>query len=145
MKSFEFLPEYTQGAYTGTAVQYGAGLEAWEIYNYMVENNITVVAAGGRTVGAIGGWFAHGGHGSLTSYYGLGCDQALEIHVVTADGRFVVANPERNTDLFYALRGGGPSKTYLCKTRIVCNESNRPFRHLWHRDFCCHESPSGDN
>lgn len=109
LKSFEFLPEYTMGRYTGMAVRYGAGLETWELFNHMAENNISVPAAGGRTVGANGGWFASGGHGNLASFYGLGCDQALEIHAVTADGRFVVASPEENEDLFYALRGGGGS------------------------------------
>lgn len=109
LKGFEFYPEYSIGEYTGMAVHYGAGLETWELFNYMAENNITVPAAGGRTVGANGGWFASGGHGNLASLYGLGCDQALEIHAVTADGRFVVANSEENEDLFYALRGGGGS------------------------------------
>ncbi|SPO06997.1 related to FAD/FMN-containing dehydrogenases [Cephalotrichum gorgonifer] len=118
LKSFEFIPEYKQGEYSGMAVKYGAGLEAWELYNYMAEYNFSVPAAGGRTVGANGGWFASGGHGNLASFYGLGCDQALEIHAVTADGRAVVANSETNSDLFYALRGGGGS-TYAVVTSVV--------------------------
>jgi FAD/FMN-containing dehydrogenase len=39
----------------------------------------------------------------------LGADQVLEYKVVVADGRLVVANPVSNPDLFWALRGGGPS------------------------------------
>lgn len=35
--------------------------------------------------------------------------QVLSIEVVTADGRFITANEEQNTDLFWALRGGGGS------------------------------------
>jgi FAD/FMN-containing dehydrogenase len=31
----------------------------------------------------------------------------LEITIVTADGSHVIANPHRNEDLFWALRGGG--------------------------------------
>jgi len=31
----------------------------------------------------------------------------LEITIVTADGNHVIANPYRNKDLFWALRGGG--------------------------------------
>ena len=34
-------------------------------------------------------------------------DNVLEITIVTADGNHVVANPYRNEDLFWALRGGG--------------------------------------
>lgn len=109
LKSFEYLLQYTQGNYSGKAVHFASGLEAWELFNHMFQNNITVVAPGGRTVGANGGWFAGGGHGNLASYYGLASDQALEIHVVTADGQFLVVNPEKHEDLFYALRGGGGS------------------------------------
>jgi FAD/FMN-containing dehydrogenase len=72
--------------------------------------NITVVAAGPGSVGANGGWFGYGGHGFLTSYYGLGSDQGLSLQVVTADGRFVTADPFTNSDLFYALRGGGAGR-----------------------------------
>jgi FAD/FMN-containing dehydrogenase len=93
--------------HTGMAVRYGSGLESWELFNYMARHNISVVAPGGVTVGANGGWFGSGGHGTLTSLYGLGSDQALSINVVTADGRFVTADPYTNRDLFYALRGGG--------------------------------------
>lgn len=84
----------------------------------MLLNNMTVVGAGFRAIGANGGWFASGGHGSLASLYGLAADQALEIHVVTADGRYLVANEFQNTDLFYALRGGGGS-TYGVVTSVI--------------------------
>ena len=36
-----------------------------------------------------------------------GVDNVLEMTIVTADGNHVVANPYRNQDLFWALRGGG--------------------------------------
>jgi len=42
------------------------------------------------------------------SQYGFaGVDNVLEITIVTADGDHVIANPYRNRDLFWALRGGG--------------------------------------
>ncbi|KAK3939191.1 6-hydroxy-D-nicotine oxidase [Diplogelasinospora grovesii] len=118
LKSFEFLPEYEQGDYSGMAVRVGAGMEAWELFNHMADHNITVIAPGGSTVGAVGGWMAAGGHGPLSSKFGLGSDQALSINVVTADGRFVTADTENNEDLFYALRGGGPS-TYGVMTSVI--------------------------
>jgi len=110
LKSFEFLPNYTMGQYSGMAVRVGAGIESWEMFNHMGTHNITVVAPGGATVGMMGGWLAVGGHGGITSKLGLGSDQVLSIQVVTADGRFVTADPFTNSDLFWALRGGGPSK-----------------------------------
>ncbi|KAK0724240.1 hypothetical protein B0H67DRAFT_597969 [Lasiosphaeris hirsuta] len=118
LRSFEYLPRFNRASYSGPAAHYGSGLETWELFNYMFRYNITVVAAGGRSVGANGGWFASGGHGNLASFYGLAADQAVEIHVVTADGRFVVASEEENTDLFFALRGGGGS-TYGIVTSVI--------------------------
>ncbi|KAH6615985.1 hypothetical protein B0J18DRAFT_451925 [Chaetomium sp. MPI-SDFR-AT-0129] len=109
LKDFEFLPEYSVGEYTGMAVRLGAGVESWEHFNHMAEHNISVVAPGGATVGAVGGWIAVAGHGALTSKYGLGVDQVLAVNVVTADGRFVSVQPDDQRDLWWALRGGGPS------------------------------------
>ncbi|KAK3311743.1 hypothetical protein B0H66DRAFT_482832 [Apodospora peruviana] len=119
LKSFEFIANYTSDVYSGMAVRIGAGMESWELFNHMgASGNITVVAPGGGTVGAVGGWLASGGHGTLTSKFGLGADQALEINVVTADGQFVTASSTINKDLFWALRGGGPS-TYGIMTSVV--------------------------
>jgi FAD/FMN-containing dehydrogenase len=42
----------------------------------------------------------------------LGADQVLDLKVVTADGRYVTANPQTNQDLFFAMRGGGGSMFY---------------------------------
>lgn len=110
LKDFEFLPSYTIGEYEGKAARLAAGLQSSEISNYGRINNATIVAAGGGTVGAVGGFFQGGGHSIYTSYFGLGADQVLSIEVVTADGRLVTADPNNNTDLFWALRGGGGGK-----------------------------------
>lgn len=48
-----------------------------------------------------------GGHGYLTRKYGLTIDNLLEVDVVLADGSFVTANKDKNSDLFWAVRGGG--------------------------------------
>ena len=45
----------------------------------------------------------------MAGIYGMGADQVLAWEVVTADGEFRVANPEKNADLYWALKGGGPS------------------------------------
>jgi len=117
LKGFELLDSYSIGEYRGPAARIGAALETWEAANAMVATNATVVVPIDQTVGYGGGWQLGGGHGPLTSYRGLGADQILSLNVVTADGRFVTADLNQNSDLFFALRGGGGSKQppFLCR------------------------------
>lgn len=107
LKEMEFIPSYSIGKYTGMAVHLGSGVESWEEHNFMADHNISFVSPGCGTVGGVGGWMSAGGHTTITSTYGLGADQVLSLGVVTASGRFVTADPSTNTDLFYAIRGGG--------------------------------------
>lgn len=44
---------------------------------------------------------------TLSGKHGIGADQALEWEVVTANGTLVKASTTQNTDLYWALSGGG--------------------------------------
>lgn len=48
-----------------------------------------------------------GGHGYLSRRYGLTIDNLLAVEIVLANGRFITANAQENSDLFWAVRGGG--------------------------------------
>ncbi len=48
-----------------------------------------------------------GGFGWLTRLYGMSCDNVEGFTLVVADGSLVRASATENTDLFWALRGGG--------------------------------------
>ncbi|KAI0877409.1 FAD binding domain-containing protein [Hypoxylon argillaceum] len=119
LKQFEFLPQYSIGQYKGMAARVGAGLESWELFAHMGKYNMTVLVAGPYTVGAYGGWITGGGHSALASTYGMGADQVLSLDVITADGQFVTADVNQNTDLFFALRGGGGSTYGIITSAVV--------------------------
>jgi FAD/FMN-containing dehydrogenase len=67
------------------------------------------LATTGGTVSntGIGGLTLGGGLGWLMGKHGLTVDNLLSADVVTADGTFLTASAETNSDLFWALRGGG--------------------------------------
>lgn len=54
-----------------------------------------------------GGLVLGGGTGWLTRRFGLSCDNVTGFRIVTANGSLVRADASENSDLFWALRGGG--------------------------------------
>ncbi|KAJ6576359.1 FAD binding domain-containing protein [Mycena sp. CBHHK59/15] len=105
--------------YRGPAARIAGGTQGWQVYNFMADNNISIVAPSESTVAILGGFTAVGGHSSLTSYHGMGSDQTLKLQVVTADGRFLQVDTDNNTDLFFAMRGGGGSTYGIVTSAII--------------------------
>ncbi len=72
-----------------------------------------------QTVGCLGGWMQGGGHSPATHDFGLGADQVLEAQIVLASGKLVTANPCENSDIFFAIRGGGPSSYGIVVSTVI--------------------------
>lgn len=85
----------------------GSGNNWGEILKAAAAIGRTVVSGQDPTVG-LGGFIGGGGHGPLSSHYGLAADQILQATVVTTAGKVLVANDAQNQDLLWAIRGGGP-------------------------------------
>ncbi|KAJ5676073.1 hypothetical protein N7462_008970 [Penicillium macrosclerotiorum] len=91
----------------GPAITIAAGVQLPEMYEAVAKHNRTVVGGSSHTVGAAGGYVQGGGHSPFGAWGGLGSDNALEFEVVTANGSVITVNAYQNSDLFWALRGGG--------------------------------------
>jgi FAD/FMN-containing dehydrogenase len=87
-------------------IQAEAGLTWGEVDRKTQEYGLAV-PGGIHTTTGIAGLTLGGGIGYLSRKYGLTIDSLVSAEVVTADGRFVTASKEENSDLFWGLRGGG--------------------------------------
>jgi FAD/FMN-containing dehydrogenase len=111
LNSIQHIPDFKDDVmqYHGPAFRGGSGVLARDIYRAADEKGSVVVGGEGQDVGILGGYIHGGGHSPLSSVYGLAADQVLEMKVIIADGSFKTASSTQNTDLFWALRGGGGS------------------------------------
>ena len=87
----------------GTA-KLGAGERVGDALSAAAAQNHTIVTGSDLTVGVVGS-MASGGHGPVSSRFGLAADQVVEMEVVTATGELLTINQESSPDLFWAMRG----------------------------------------
>ena len=72
---------------------------AWKHHLAVVGGTVVDTGVGGLTLG--------GGIGWLSGLRGFTCDNLVRAEMVTAAGEKVVAGPDGDPDLLWALRGGG--------------------------------------
>ncbi|KAJ9492128.1 hypothetical protein VN97_g1088 [Penicillium thymicola] len=103
----DILANYSSSYYQGPAMKMGAGVMGGDASLAASKQGYRMVVGLCPTVGVAGGYTQGGGHSLLTGSYGLAADNVLEWEVITADGTHLVATPTSNSDLFWALGGGG--------------------------------------
>ena len=99
------------------AVRFGAGEQFAALYDFVDHHGLAVLGGTCPTVG-VAGWLHGGGHSPLTPWYGMGVDNVLQVTVITPDTGLQIANEYQNSDLFFAVRGGGGG-TFGVVTEIV--------------------------
>src|SRR5207248_307561 len=73
----------------------------------------------------VAGLIQSGGFGSFSKTYGIAAASLLEAEIVTADGAVHIANACTNSDLFWALKGGGGG-TFGVVTRLTLRTHDLP-------------------
>ncbi|KAB8204083.1 hypothetical protein BDV34DRAFT_198156 [Aspergillus parasiticus] len=99
--------DWSDSYYQGPAFKVSAGVMGYQILNAAHAKGLAVVTGECPTVGLAGGYIQGGGHSALSTKFGLGADNTLAFEVVTADGQLVTASRCQNSDLYWALSGGG--------------------------------------
>lgn len=107
LKTTDIIPQYDGTSYSGPAVKVGAGVVVGEAYEATAKAGYTLVGGECGSVGLAGGYSQGGGHSILNTEYGMAADNVLEWEVVTARGEHLTATPSDNSDLYWALSGGG--------------------------------------
>ena len=93
-------------SYKNNVLTVGAGARLYDVHAFLDKYGRSLPTGTCPTVG-VAGLALGGGMGVNTRTYGLTCDRILSISVVTADGKSRVVSKGVDSDLFWALRGGG--------------------------------------
>ncbi|MEI9997216.1 MAG: FAD-binding oxidoreductase [Rhizomicrobium sp.] len=94
----------------------GAGTALGDIYRFVGPRGFAFPGGSCPTVG-IAGHTMGGGFGLIARSRGLACDALTAIDLVDPNGKTLTADAERNSDLFWASRGGGGG-TFGAATRL---------------------------
>lgn len=83
-----------------------AGVNNRELYEFIGSRGYPFPVGTCPAVG-VSGYTLGGGWGYSSRMLGLGCDSLVELELIDYEGRLLIANKHRNSDLFWACRGAG--------------------------------------
>jgi FAD/FMN-containing dehydrogenase len=121
-----FVPEGCGGTAAAPvdAALVEAGVQFRELYAAAQQSGRLVIGGTCDSVG-VGGCWLGGCFGTWSKLYGSAASNLLQARVVLANGSVVVANACQNSDLFWALRGGGGG-TFGVVTQFVARTHRPP-------------------
>ncbi|KAF2177963.1 putative FAD-dependent isoamyl alcohol oxidase [Zopfia rhizophila CBS 207.26] len=108
LNTTDIMTSYQSAEYTGPAAKLGAGVIGGIVYEVVGAAGYRMLGGTCPTVGLAGGYTSGAGHSLLNGAYGMAADAVLEWEVITAQGEHLIATTSNNTDLYWALSGGGP-------------------------------------
>ncbi|KAK3314358.1 putative 6-hydroxy-D-nicotine oxidase [Apodospora peruviana] len=108
-------------------VALGPGRRWGDVIAALDPYGVTVVGGRIPNVG-VGGLMLGGGFSHFSGEYGMAADNVMSFEVVLASGTITVASAEKNSDLFWALKGGGPN--FGIVTRFELNTI--PIHDIWY-------------
>jgi FAD/FMN-containing dehydrogenase len=101
---------------------FAGGGTTWKIFDAATQRHGLATTGGLVSSTGIGGFVLGGGLGHLVRKYGLTCDNLLSAELVTADGSIVQASGSQNSELFWALRGGGGNFGVVTKFELALHQ-----------------------
>jgi FAD/FMN-containing dehydrogenase len=110
----------------------GSGTQLQRVYGHLRCNGDWTLPAGSCPTVCFGGLALGGGFGYRQRSLGLTCDRIRAVRIARADGTFVDAAPDGDSDLYWALRGGGGNSFGVATTIDVEAAPYRTLRvYLW--------------
>ncbi|MFP3464605.1 FAD-binding oxidoreductase [Leifsonia sp. SIMBA_070] len=103
-------------------VRVGGGATWGQVAAALTPHGLAISSGDTASVG-VGGLTLGGGMGWKVRAYGLTIDSLLAAQVVTADGSVVRASADENSDLFWALRGGGGNLGVVTSFEFVAHRT----------------------
>lgn len=89
-----------------STVTIGPGNNWHRVYSHLAEYGLATIGGRVASIG-VGGLTTGGGISFFSNKYGWACDNVASYDVAIASGAQVIASPDSNMELYWALRGGG--------------------------------------
>jgi FAD/FMN-containing dehydrogenase len=115
---------------SGAQATLGSGVSLAVAYAGLANAGRAIPGGSCATVG-LGGLTLGGGVGVLTRAFGLTSDNVASVQMVNTNGDLVTANADNESDLFWALRGGGGRLGVV--TSFTMNTHAAPTVHTFYR------------